>query len=238
MSKINGNFWAGLIIGTLGGLVAAQKLFNNTQMPNAKVWQRILSEQRGEMDAAVFMAKVQERYQELKSRRPLFENHVFNSHVVGVILPGLALYLLFKEDGMDQEAALAEVDSIFDEWFQRFPPLNMRMNQMMHYFPENWAIFRKLVHFTMEKLFPAPGWQYELVADDDQTYAFNIHHCFYLDILNYYGAPELTPAFCKLDDYLMAAMPDSIQWGRTQTIGKGAECCDFRWDYVPTQSVK
>ena len=72
---------------------------------------------------------------------------------------------------------------------------------------------------------------------DDQTYAFNIHQCFYLDILNYYGAPELTPAFCKLDDYLMMAMPESIQWGRTQTIGMGAEYCNFRWDYIPVEEV-
>ena len=31
----------------------------------------------------------------------------------------------------------------------------------------------------------------------------------------------------------MDAMPSSIHWGRTQTIGMGAECCDFKWDYVP-----
>jgi hypothetical protein len=88
----------------------------------------------------------------------------------------------------------------------------------------------------MDKIFPEPGWQFEMVADDEESLAFNMRHCFYLDILNYYGAPELTPVFCKLDDILMAAMPPSIKWGRTQTIGQGAECCDFRWDYVPMQT--
>jgi hypothetical protein len=64
-----------------------------------------------------------------------------------------------------------------------------------------------------------------------------MHHCFYIQVLAYYGAVELTPVFCKLDDYLMAAMPASIKWGRTQTMGLGAECCDFRWDYVPQLRV-
>ena len=76
---------------------------------------------------------------------------------------------------------------------------------------------------------------YEVIADNDSTFAFNIHHCFYLDILEYYETPELTPIFCRLDDILMGAMPESIQWGRTQTIGKGADYCNFRWDYVSSE---
>jgi hypothetical protein len=111
------------------------------------------------------------------------------------------------------------------------------MNQLMKYTPENFTVFRKLVRFVMDKLFPAPGWQYEIIAEDDHTFAFDIHHCFYLDILEYYETPELTPVFCRLDDILMDAMPESIKWGRTQTIGMGAETCNFRWDYVPSEDV-
>lgn len=106
----------------------------------------------------------------------------------------------------------------------------------MKYIPQNFIVFQKLVRFVMDKLFPPPGWQYEVIIANEHTYAFNIQHCFYLDILNYYNAPELTPVFCKLDDILMAAMPASIRWGRTQTIAMGAEYCNFRWDFAPTES--
>jgi len=237
MAKKKSKFWFGLILGTVGGLLA-YKTLKDTRMPNAKVWQRILTEKLGEIEAAVLMGRIQQRYEELKARRPIFERPAFNAHVLGSLLPGLALYQILREDGMDEKSALAEIDEIFEKWFLEAPPPNMRLNQSMKYFPENFTFFRELVLFAMKTVFPSPGWQYDMVADDDNSLAFNMTHCFYLDVLNYYKAPELTPVFCKLDDILMAAMPESIQWGRTQTIGMGAECCNFRWDYVPVENME
>jgi hypothetical protein len=201
-------------------------------MPNAKPFQRILSEKLDLVEAGVFMARVQGRYETLKARRPVFDNPVFNYHVIGGMLPGLALYQTLLEDGLTQEEAIAEVHRIFEIWFDQAPPLNMRVNQLMHYTPENFDFFRRITRFVTDKLFPAPGWRYEIVEDNSNSLAFNMQDCFYIQVLDYYEAVELTPVFCKLDDYLMAAMPPSIRWGRTQTMGLGAECCDFRWDYV------
>ncbi|MBT3389099.1 MAG: L-2-amino-thiazoline-4-carboxylic acid hydrolase [Anaerolineae bacterium] len=232
MNKSN-RFWFGLTIGALGGMFIAQKASQSPRMPNAKIWQRILSEKRGPIEAAVFTARVQRQYTELKTRRPIFEQTAFNAHVVGNILPGLALYEILREDGLDVKAALIEIDQLFEAWFTQYPPPNMRVNQLMKYTPQNFAVFQRLLRFVMDKFFPAPGWQFDEIIANEHTYAFNMQHCFYLDILNHYNAPELTPVFCKLDDILMAAMPESIQWGRTQTIGMGAEYCNFRWDYVP-----
>ncbi|MBC8509123.1 MAG: L-2-amino-thiazoline-4-carboxylic acid hydrolase [Anaerolineales bacterium] len=225
-------FWVGVALGAVGGLVA-HKALNSSRMPNSRIWQRILAEKQGEIEAAVLMARIQKQYQELEERRPIFNRPAFNAHVVGNILPGLALYQILRGQGMDEQSALAEIDDIFEKWFNQAPPPNMRMNQAMKYFPENFDIFRRLLRFVMDQFFPAPGWQYEMIADDKHSLAFNMTHCFYLDVLNYYEAPELTPVFCKLDDILMVAMPESIKWGRTQTIGMGADCCNFRWDYVP-----
>jgi hypothetical protein len=235
--KKKSKFWLGLSIGAFGGLLAYRAL-KDARMPNARVWQRILMEKSGEIEAAILMGRIQQRYEELKARRPVFERTAFNAHVVGNILPGLALYQLLREDGMDIESALAEIDEIFEKWLLEAPPPNLRLNQSMKYFPDNFAVFRKLVLFAMDQVFPHPGWQYDLVADDENSLAFDMTHCFYLDVLNYYEAPELTPVFCKLDDVLMSVMPESIKWGRTQTIGMGAECCNFRWDYVPLESLE
>ena len=232
MSKKRSKFWVGVALGALGGWVA-HKALKAARMPNSRIWQCILVEKHDEIEAAVMMAHIQNRYQELKARRPIFDRPVFNMHVVGNILPGLALYQILREQGMHEQAALAEVDDIFEKWFTQAPPPNMRMNQAMKYFPENFTIFRRLLLYIMDQLFPTPEWQYEMVADDDHSLAFNMTHCFYLDVLNFYETPQLTPVFCKLDDILMAVMPKSIQWGRTQTIGMGAEFCNFRWDYVP-----
>ncbi len=235
MSKNRSKFWVGVALGAVGGLVA-HKALNAARMPNSRIWQRVLAEKHGKIEAAILMARIQKKYQELKDRRPLFERAVFNAHVVGNILPGLALYQILRK-GMDEQTALTEIDDIFEKWFTQAPPANMRMNQAMKYFPENFSLFRRLLLFVMDQFFPAPGWQYEMVANNENSMVFNMTHCFYLDVLNYYEAPELTPVFCRLDDILMAAMPDSIQWGRTQTIGMGAEYCNFRWDYVPVEVI-
>jgi hypothetical protein len=58
---------------------------------------------------------------------------------------------------------------------------------------------------------------------------YNIQRCFYLGVLSEYGAPELTPFFCKIDDWIMEALPPSIILERRKTLGRGDELCDFRW---------
>ena len=229
------NLWLGLAVGTLAGVLAARKLVREPRMPNARNWQRILSESRGQVPAAVLMARIQQAYEKLLERRPVFENPVFNIHVKDYILPGLALYQVLREDGMAVQEALVEIDGIFEFWFDQYLPLNLRMNRLMAYTPQNFEVFQSLVYWVMDKFFPAPGWEYELLDVGENTLAFNIHTCFYIQILEYYQAPELTPVFCKLDDLLMAAMPSTIRWGRTQTIGMGAPFCDFRWQVEPPE---
>ena len=237
MENKHTNLCLGLALGTLVGVLTAKKRLEEPRMPNAKIWQRILTEGKGQIPAAIKMARVQQTYASLLTKQPIFENPVYNIHIKNNILPGLALYQTLRRDGLGQQEALVEVDQLFLTWFGQFPPMNMRLNRLMAYTPQNFKVFRRMVHWTKDKLFPEPGWIYEKVEAGEDTLAFNIHTCFYLQILNYYDAPELTPAFCKLDDYLMAAMPPTIQWGRTQTIGTGAAYCDFRWFYASQPSI-
>jgi hypothetical protein len=44
--------------------------------------------------------------------------------------------------------------------------------------------------------------------------------------LKKYGAPELLPLFCELDDLVYGGIPN-IRWDRTKTIGRGGGVCDF-----------
>ena len=49
------------------------------------------------------------------------------------------------------------------------------------------------------------------------------------DTLTAHGAPELTAVYCQGDDILFEALPPSITWDRTMTMGRGGERSDFRW---------
>ena len=238
MAKSKTKFWLGLTIGVFGGMLVAHKRLERPRMPNSKIWQRILAEKMGLVEAAAFIARVQQRYEDLMTRRPVFDHLVFDTHVEGNILPGLALYQVWREDGLNHEDTMEKVNWIFETWFHQFPPFNMVMTRLMNYMPENFTFFRWLVRLATDKFFPPPGWQYEIVDDNEHSFAFNMNQCLYLDVLTYFETPELTPVFCRLDDVLMDVMPESIKWGRTQTIGMGGDCCDFCWDFVPILSLE
>ena len=91
------------------------------------------------------------------------------------------------------------------------------------------ALFRQITRWVMRSSFPPEGWETEWVDAGDQCVAFDIHRCFYLDVLTAYGAPELTPLYCKLDDLMYENMSPGIRWARTRTLGRGDDLCDFRW---------
>ena len=42
-----------------------------------------------------------------------------------------------------------------------------------------------------------------------------------------YGCPELGTAFCDSDDISYGNMHPKLFWGRTKTLARGNECCDF-----------
>ena len=52
--------------------------------------------------------------------------------------------------------------------------------------------------------------------------------CPYFETCNKYDCPELTQYFCKSDDITYGIMHPKLGWGRTQTLGTGGNCCDFR----------
>jgi len=52
--------------------------------------------------------------------------------------------------------------------------------------------------------------------------------CPYYNACNRYECPELTDIFCTADDIAYGDMHPRLIWGRTQTLGRGDVCCDFK----------
>jgi hypothetical protein len=194
-------------------------------MPYLYTWQRVMAKERGELEAAMLASRVQSRYEELYVQRPRFSHRALRLHLERIILPGLALYQVLGEESGGREAALAEVETLFQAVFGRFrrlmPPLAL--------FPNPFAVFRRAVWWVMQVGFPPQGWEVDWVEDSDQCLAYDVRRCFYLDILTSYGTPELTALYCNADDLAFDALPSSITWERTKTLGRGDAVCDFRW---------
>lgn len=212
----------------LGGLIVGRRLSAPRQMPHLDVWQRVMTEQRGEVEAAMLAARVQARYDELYAQRPRFSGRALRFHVESNILPALVLYQVLQEAESDtsQEDVLEEVAGLLEVAMR---DRLIKRSEFFEHVPRPFAVFRWSARWFMRLLFPPAGWEMEMVEDSDECFAFNVHRCFYLDVLTAYGAPELTRLFCWLDDLAYEALPPTITWERTRTLGRGDDCCDFRW---------
>ena len=214
-----------LAAGVLGGFVICRRLLAPRQMPYLYAMQRALAEGRGEVEATMLAARVRGRYGELHTVRPRFANLALRFHLERNILPGLALFQVLCEESDDREAALAETEMLFGATFKGL----RGMVNLLGRLPDPFPLHRRIAHWVSRFGFPPPGWEIEPVEDSDQCIAFNVHRCFYLDVLTAYGARDLTALYCKMDDITYAALPPSIAWERTKTLGRGDDCCDFRW---------
>lgn len=58
-----------------------------------------------------------------------------------------------------------------------------------------------------------------------------IVRCPYLETCKRYGCPEITRCFCGGDDAGNGNLHPKLKWGRTKTIGRGGDCCDFLLKY-------
>jgi len=220
-------FLAGLAAGAVGGFLAGRRLAAGPSgMPHLDLSRRVLAETRGPIKAALLVAQVQARYDELYARRPRFHLPSLRRHFETSILPGLALYQTLREENDDQEAVMAEIDQIFTAWVEHSD--QQRLMRIMGRLPDPFAILRIGNRLVLKANFPPEGWSFEWLEDSDQCIAYDIHDCFYLNVLTAYGAPELTAHFCRGDDLVFDNVP-GVAWGRTKTLGRGDDRCNFRF---------
>ncbi len=219
----------GLAMGTAIGtsIAITRRMARHHQMPNLNVWQRALIEKHGEVQGAILAARMQTRYEALYNERPHFTHPALRWHLEQNILPGLALYQVLSKESNDRDAVLSETGSLLAIGSRVFT----KFVNMYRYLPLPFAIIRKMIRASL-LAFPHQGWDIEQIEASKTSFAFNIHRCFYLDILTAYGAPELTAMYCRLDDLLYTDWSPSIRWERTKTLGRGDDCCDFRWSHV------
>jgi hypothetical protein len=139
------------------------------------------------------------------------------------ILPGLAMYKALLEVNNDHKAVLAQMEEFFKA---AFFTTQLKGIRLVNHLPDPFTIVRPALK-SMTRDASLPGAQ-EVVEDTPNCYAINVYRCLIFDVLTRHQAAELTPLFCRTDDWLAEAMP-KIGWARTQTLASGGDHCDFRW---------
>lgn len=139
------------------------------------------------------------------------------------MLPCIAFYEALKELTSSKEEALA----VFEKWaFIKIQSCIPAIQTMM-----KTGLYKKIPEIgavLLEKTFNEEAGFESRSVETDRGFAVDMTVCPYLKTCEKYGCPELTQMFCKSDDVLYGNLHPNLVWGRTQTLGMGGECCDFR----------
>jgi len=202
-------------------------------MPNARVWGAELARRHGPAKGAELLARAQELYRELYARKPDFSHEtgwlsrlVLDYHAVWQILPALAIYRALGEDGAESTAAR---DEVLELAWTTIGPFYRTALFWLPALREPFPAWKRSVALAMQTIFPPAGWGRRWVADAAGRYALDITACVYLRTLSGYGAAELTPVFCWIDDQMARLLPASIVFERAGTLALGQDRCDFCW---------
>lgn len=191
-----------------------------------RCWQERMQQERGPHHTEDLLIALRHRYERLYATRPGLSDPALRWHLEQNILPGLALYrTLIEYADMQPEAAYRCTES----YLACAARGQQRRIAIFGRLPWLFGLFRRGLRWIMARQFPASEWQITWVEDSPQCIGFDLHTCFYHSTLSAYGAPELTPAFCHVDDVNFIALSPAIRFERTKTLGRGDEVCDFRY---------
>lgn len=139
------------------------------------------------------------------------------------LLPMIALYEAAVEASGSKEEAMAFMDA----WaFLKVEKMVSRIRPLMKL--GLYRLMPGLCSAMLDKLFgKAAGFDYRSVPEAP-AFAADMTRCPYVDTCARYGCPELARISCKADDIAYGQLHPKLLWGRTQTLGTGGSCCDFR----------
>ena len=140
----------------------------------------------------------------------------------GKIFPAAAVYLAAK-DAVGKERAYHIIE---DAAVRGCGGIADRLRKMMK-MPGMPNLFVAAWDPMTRKVFGAGnGFQNRFYPKKKGEYRMDIVSCPYHRYFTELGCPELTRIFCENDERIYGNLP-GVEFKRTGTLGKGADCCDF-----------
>lgn len=140
------------------------------------------------------------------------------------ILPCIAFYEALLRITGSKEKALC----FFDNWaFIRIERLAAAARRIVSFL----GLYKKIPNMgdtLLDNAFGTEAGFQSRHVPDAPKFARDMTACPYFETCKKYGCPEITQFFCKSDDITYGNLHPKLVWGRTQTLGTGGECCDFR----------
>ena len=187
----------------------------------------VLKDDLSPADAELIASRAQHRYEQLcddnKNEPEALKKHTFRR-----IYPGIAMYESMTSSGIPSEKAVWYIREYFLRYCAKTVPNLKRVIALPGIAKRIPDLFMKI----SEASFPEEaGFVYEFPERKKNEARFNIVRCPYMETCRKYGCPEICRAFCDSDDAAYGNLHKKLKWGRTKTIGRGADCCDFLLQY-------
>lgn len=190
--------------------------------PMEKLFQRVLNIEKGNLFTLQTLKTANIQYKLLLKSLECFPKKQHRA-LSRLVFPILSMYQSLKILRLSTEESLALVEMVLRGKFStQVKGIRLLNDLLRNPFPVIRPVLQMMVKFS-----DLPNGQ-EIVQNDKDCFAINVHQCFIYDAMKKSNTPELTPVFCATDDWLSAEMP-KISWQRTQTLGRGDELCDFCW---------
>lgn len=185
----------------------------------------IVAEEQGKERAAALMEAARGRLEQLL-RENSAEPPAVRRHTHQKVYPAIAAYEALLEAGTEPEKAVWYIH----EYYQRYAAKVGRRLRGLLRLPALYHLVPAVMGKRASKGFPEEaGFQYRWPAAQRKgEVRFDMVRCPYADTCRRYGHPELTCAFCDGDDAGYGDLHPKLKWGRTKTLGKGGDCCDFK----------
>lgn len=141
-------------------------------------------------------------------------------HTIVRIYPIISFYKASK----DKEEAIKAVETFF---FNRCTKVNKKLSRLAK-IPFIYKRVPKIMAKVIHKHFGVKsGFEYDDIEISKTRCHINMKKCPYQKCCSEEGVPELCPVFCNSDDITYVNIHKYLKWKRTDTLGRGNQCCNF-----------
>lgn len=153
------------------------------------------------------------------------ETKVVQMHTRSRIYPAIAVFESLIAVGTSREDA---AQLILDFYVTRAQKPAKAIRNLLK-IPGLYKAIPKIFLIGVNKMFGSDaGFMAKHYEAEKGCFRMDMLECPYMSICEKYGCPEIVPAFCASDDVAYGNMHPKLIWGRTKTLGRGDDCCDFK----------
>ena len=141
-----------------------------------------------------------------------------------MLLPRISLYKVLLENGFSKDDAL----KLMEEHMVICGAADLKKQYAaMDKLPIAFALFK----FGFTHVVPSSDLWDADIESSKTDFSVTMKKCFWHDMYNEYGCPEVCQFACKCDDITYSDLKH-IKYERTQTLGTGGTCCDFHFTKI------